>query len=535
MLDTSQSKPGRAVLATAHTSPASEAILTPAALDFLGRLHQRFDARRRELLCARAERQIRFDAGERPEFLVETRHVRASDWKVAAPPDELRDRRVEITGPVDRKMVINALNSGANVFMADFEDSSSPTTENMLAGQVNLRDAVRRDIAFEDPTNGKRYELCEAPAVLFVRPRGLHLEEHSLTCEGTPLAGALFDLGLFAFHNAAVLRDRNAGGAYFYLPKLESHLEARWWNEVLRWIESTLSLPSAFLRPTVLIETLPAAFEMDEILFELRERSLGLNCGRWDYIFSFLKVHRNDPSASLPDRATLGMDRRFLASYSALLVKTCHRRGAFAMGGMAAQIPIKSDPIANELALAKVRADKQREARAGHDGTWVAHPALVPTARAEFDAVMDGLNQLHVMREDVEVDAEDLLALPEGQRTDAGLRHNLRVGLLYLEAWLRGTGCVPIDHLMEDAATAEISRTQAWHWCKHRAQLEDGRMVTPALVRIVLTEVAGELRRELGPRRYDSGRFGDSVALFESLLLASDLAPFLTSAAQPLL
>ena len=429
-------------------------------------------------------------------------------------------------------MIINALNSGAKVFMADMEDSNSPTFANCLDGQVNLRDAVRREIRFTNEKNGKQYELNANPAVLVVRPRGWHLEESNLTLEGQPLSASLFDFGLYFFHNAKELIARGSG-PYFYLPKLESHLEARLWNDVFLFAQDTLGLPSGTIKATVLIETLPAAFEMDEILYELREHSSGLNCGRWDYIFSFIKVHGAGPESVLPDRSSVGMDRRFLSSYSQLVIRTCHRRGVHAMGGMAAQIPIKGDEQANLRAMEKVRADKRREAKAGHDGTWVAHPALVQIAMEEFDSVLEGPNQLKVMREEVLVTAADLLDVPEGEITEAGLRQNLSVGVAYLEAWLRGSGCVPLHHLMEDAATAEISRTQVWAWCRHAARLDDGRAVTHRLVRSVLDEELAALQSEVGPEAFARGRFDLAARLFIELIEAEACPDFLTLAAYP--
>jgi len=478
--------------------------------------------------------QARFDAGHRPRFLPETSSIRESSWSVAPLPADLRDRRVEITGPVDRKMIINALNSGASVFMADFEDSNSPTWANVLDGQTNLMDAVRGTISFDDPDTGKRYRLSERTAVLMVRPRGWHLLETHLDVDGRPAPASLFDFGAFLFHNAKALIAKGTG-PYFYLPKLQSHLEARLWNDVFVHAESTLGLASGAIKATVLIETLPAAFEMHEILWELRDHSAGLNCGRWDYIFSFIKVHRNDAAAVLPDRSQITMDQGFLRAYAQLLIKTCHRRGAHAMGGMAAQIPIKGDLAANDAAIAKVVADKRREAEAGHDGTWVAHPGLVPIAREVFDAAMPGPNQLQRLREDVSVDEGDLLALPRGTRTEAGLRWNLRVGVQYLEAWLRGAGCVPLYNLMEDAATAEISRTQIWQWLHHGVKLDDGRNVDAALVRALLVSEMAAVRTAVGPARYDGGRFTDAIALFERLIFSPQLEEFLTVPAYELL
>jgi malate synthase len=487
-------------------------ILSTDARRFLTELARAFEPRRRQLLTARAERQQRLDAGEMPDFLPHTRAVREAAWTVAAIPPDLMDRRVEITGPVDRKMVINALNSGARVYMADFEDSNTPTWRNNLEGQINLRDAVRGSISFSSP-EGKRYALAPRTATLMVRPRGWHLEEKHVTVDGRAMSGALFDFGLFFFHNAQALIAKGTG-PYFYLPKLESHLEARLWNDVFNFAQDALGIPHGTIRATVLIETILAAFEMDEILHELKDHSAGLNCGRWDYIFSFIKKFRRRPDFVLPDRARVTMDRHFLKSYVDLLIHTCHRRRAHAMGGMAAQIPIKHDPVANEAALEKVRQDKLREVRAGHDGTWVAHPGLVPVAQQVFDATMTGPNQLHVTRDDARVTAADLLAVPDGEITQAGLRTNVDVGIQYLDSWLRGVGCVPIYNLMEDAATAEISRSQVWQWLRHGATLADGRAVTPSLVQAI---IAAEFPHESLAAR-----------LFNELMTGSDFPEFLT-------
>jgi len=505
----------------------AEAILSPEALGFVAELVRGFRPRIRALLAARAERQARIDAGEALDFLEGTRAVREGDWKVAPLPEDLLDRRVEITGPVDRKMVINALNSGASCFMADFEDATSPTWDNVVSGQQNLVDAVRRSIAYDDPSSGKHYELVEKPAVLLVRPRGLHLVERHLVVDGEPAPGCLVDFGLYFFHNAKELRARGTG-PYFYLPKLQSHLEARLWNEVFVHAQRALDVPVGTIKATVLIETLPAAFEMDEILHELREHSSGLNCGRWDYIFSFIKTLRARPTHIVPDRSAVTMTQHNMRSYTQLVVKTCHRRGVHAMGGMAAQIPIKNDPAANERALAKVRDDKLREVRDGHDGTWVAHPALVPIARAIFDAEMPGKNQIDELRDDVVVTAEDLLRCPTGPHTEESLRHNLRVGVQYLEAWLRGQGCVPLYDLMEDAATAEISRSQVWQWLRWGVELDGKGPLTVARFREVLAEEMTKLEAELGPERVRTGRFDEARQLFDELSTASELADFLT-------
>ncbi len=508
-------------------SERHEPILTPEAIQFLVALHRNFDARRRELLAFRAERQTRLNAGELPGFREETETIRQSDWTVAALPPDLLDRRVEITGPVDRKMIINALNSGARVFMADFEDSTTPTWENLLDGQVNLRDAVHRTISFEDQVTGKIYELSELPAVLFVRPRGWHLEERHITVDGTVMSGSLFDFGLYAFHNAVELL-RRGSGPYFYLPKVESHLEARLWNDVFNFTEQRLALPQGSFRATVLIETILAAFEMDEILWELRDHSAGLNCGRWDYIFSYIKKFAADPARVLPDRAQITMTTHFMRSYSRLAIKTCHRRGVSAMGGMSAVIPIKHDPEANERAMAQVRADKEREATDGHDGTWVAHPALVPIALEVFDRVMPQPNQFEKQMTSFEPTAEDLLQTPPGTVTMAGVRQNVAVGLGYMEAWLRGIGCVPLFNLMEDAATAEISRAQLWQWVHHRAVMDSGEPVTEQLVVTTIAEENGRLKA-VSTERIQS--YDAAAALLTRLVTAADFTEFLTQPA----
>ncbi len=471
-------------------------------------------------------RQKAIDAGQFPTFLPETESIRKADWKAAPIPADLQDRRVEITGPVDRKMIINALNSGANVFMADFEDSNSPTWDNNISGQINLRDAIRGDIRYSSP-EGKEYKLNPKTAVLLVRPRGWHLLENHLLVDGTPISGSLMDFGLFFFHNAKTLMAKGTG-PYFYLPKLQSHLEARLWNDVFLFGQEYVGVPRGTIRATVLIETILAAFEMDEILYELREHSAGLNCGRWDYIFSFIKVFRNHKAFLLPDRSQVTMDRAFLKAYVELLIQTCHRREIQAMGGMAAQIPIKNDPAANEAALEKVRLDKLREVKAGHDGTWVAHPGLVPIAKQIFDEHMKTPNQIDVKRADVHITEADLLAVPTGEITERGLRMNIDVGIQYLESWLRGSGCVPIYNLMEDAATAEISRTQVWQWMHHGAKLNDGRAVTLELVQETTKSVLGDLRSRVGSAAYDAGKFPLAAQLFEQMMVGKELSEFLT-------
>jgi malate synthase len=511
---------------TAADHPLRDRVLTPGALAFIGALHDRFASELRTLLARRDEVQARIDGGALPDFLVETRAIRDADWRVRELPADLRDRRVEITGPTERKMVINALNSGARVFMADFEDSLSPTWGNVLNGQVNLMDAVRGTISYRSP-EGREYRLVGTPAVLTVRPRGWHLEERHLEYQGAPTQGALVDFGLFLYHNVQALLERGTG-AYFYLPKLENHREARLWAQVFAFSAEALRLPPGSIRCTVLIETILAAFEMDEILHELRDYVAALNCGRWDYIFSFIKKFSTRPDFVLPDRAQVAMTTHFLRSYSLLCIRTCHRRGALAMGGMAAQIPIKNDPLANETALARVRADKEREAGDGHDGTWVAHPGLIPVAMEVFDRLMPTPNQLHRLREEVQVNASDLLAIPAGEITAAGLRNNVSVSLRYIAAWLSGNGCVPIFNLMEDAATAEIARAQLWQWIRHRAVAAGGEAITAEGFRAVLKDEQDLLRRELGDEAYDMGHYAQAAALIDELTTAPQFVSFLT-------
>jgi malate synthase len=508
-------------------APRFDEILTPAALNFLAELHRKFETTRKKLLARRSDRQHRFDAGELPDFLPETKHIREQGWKVAPLPKDLLDRRVELTGPVDRKMVINALNSGAEVYMADFEDACSPSWENLIDGQINLKDRWAGKLDFVDPQTKKSYKLGDKPAVLVVRPRGWHLLEDHVTVDGASMAGALFDFGLYFFHNAK--RTIAAGtGPYFYLPKIESHQEARLWNDVFVFAQSKLGLPAGTIKATVLIETLPAAFEMDEILYEMRDHITGLNCGRWDYIFSFIKRLGKNKRFLTPDRAAMTMDKAFLHAYSLLLIRTCHRRGAFAMGGMAAQIPVKGDAGANAAAFKKVRADKEREAGDGHDGTWVAHPDLVPVAEEVFRRLMKTPNQLDKLRQDVKITRDQLLEMHQGERTEEGLRLNIRVGVQYIEAWLGGRGAVPLYNLMEDAATAEISRSQVWQWIYHRARLADGREVTPDLFESILDDEMEKVRQAIGPTTYDSGRFEDAVELFREMSLALEIEEFLT-------
>ncbi len=515
------------VIIDGEIKPGYEKVLTKEAIEFIADLQRRFNGRREELLAARAERQKRLDAGEKPDFLPETAHIRESDWTVAPLPQDILDRRVEITGPVDRKMIINALNCGANVFMADFEDASTPTWDNMIEGQFNLAAAVHGDIDYLDPNNGRTYTLNDKTATLFVRPRGWHLPEKHVTVDGQPMSGSLFDFGLYFFHNAKEALDRGTG-PYFYLPKIESHLEARLWNDVFVAAQEALGVPQKSIKATVLIETILATYEMDEILWELRDHSAGLNCGRWDYIFSFIKKFREQAWSVLPDRAQVGMTAHFLRSYSQLLIKTCHRREVHAMGGMAAQIPIKNDPAANEEAMGRVRADKKREAADGHDGTWVAHPGLVEIARAEFDAIMKEPNQIARKRQDVHVTAADLIAMPEGTKTEAGLRQNVAVGIGYVEAWLRGIGCVPLFNLMEDAATAEISRAQVWQWVRHAQTLNDGRLITRELVREIVREELDKVKAEMGDEAYAKGRHEEAAQLMIDLVEQPQFYEFLT-------
>jgi malate synthase len=502
---------------------AQDRILTPEAVRFLVKLSTMFETRRRRLLEARRTRQQQIDEGRMPDFPAETAQVRRSHWKVAATPADLMDRRVEITGPTDRKMVINALNSGANVFMADFEDSNAPTWQNLLEGQVNLSDAVNGTITFDSP-EGKHYELCEKPAVLMVRPRGWHLVEKHFQIEGAPISASLFDFGLYFFHNARNLI-LNGTGPYFYLPKMESRFEARLWNDVFLAAQDYLGISRGTIRATVLIETILGAFEMDEILWELREHSAGLNCGRWDYIFSYIKKFRNRPECVLPDRAKVTMTTHFLQSYVELLIATCHRRGAHAMGGMAAQIPIKNNPEANEAALSRVKEDKLREVWAGHDGTWVAHPGLVPLAKAIFDTYMPHPNQVD-RRTSSSTTAADLLCTPQGSITEAGLAVNLDVGVRYLAAWLGGNGCVPIYNLMEDAATAEICRAQVWQWVRHAAVMDDGRAVTAALVGEMMDATVEKLRAEIPAMHLQM-----AASLCEEMMTSAEFPEFLTLAA----
>src|ERR1700686_5279882 len=487
----------------------STEVLTPDALAFVARLQRQFGSRRHELLRQRDERQARLDAGESPQFLADTESVRTSEWRVARAPRDLEDRRVEITGPTDRKMVINALNSGARVFMADFEDANTPTWTNLLEGQVNLIDAIERTLDFTSP-EGKQYRLHAKGGTLVVRPRGWHLDERHVEVDGKPISGSLFDFGLYFFHNAKRLLSKGSG-PYFYLPKLESHLEARLWNDVFNFAQDALRVPRGTIRATVLIETILAAFEMDEILYELREHSSGLNAGRWDYIFSIIKKFRNRPDFVLPDRAQVTMTVPFMRAYTQLLVKTCHRHGAHAMGGMAAFIPSRRDAEVNRIALAKVKEDKDREAADGFDGTWVAHPDLVATATEAFDRVLgDRPNQLERQRPDVSVSAGELIdvRVPGGTITESGLRMDVSVGIQYIESWLRGVGAAAINNLMEDVATAEISRSQVWQWIRHSARLAEGPTVNADLAREIADDELAKIRERLGEDGWAKSRFG---------------------------
>jgi malate synthase len=507
-------------------------IVTPEALDFLAELHRRFDATRKELLAKRAERQARFDAGENPDFLPETSSIREdASWRVAPVPEDLQDRRVEITGPTDRRMVINALNCGARVFMADFEDANTPTWANMVDGQVNLKDAVRREIRFERE-DGRVYELNDQVATLLVRPRGWHLVERHVLVDGEPISGSLFDFGLYFFHNAKELLSRGSG-PYYYLAKLESHLEARLWNDVFTFSEEYVGVPHGSIKATVLIETILGAFEIEEILYELRDHSAGCNAGRWDYIFSVNKKFRARKDLLMPDRGQITMTVPFMRAYTELLVKTCHKRGAFAIGGMAAFIPSRRDADVNAVAMARVKEDKKREAGDGFDGTWIAHPDLVSVAIEEFDAVLgERKNQLDRQRPEVNVRASDLIAFDKtgGNITEAGLRQNISVGMQYIESWLRGVGAAAIFNLMEDAATAEISRSQIWQWLHNGAKLDDGRAITPELVKQIMDEELARL-----PAEEEGRRFIEARHVFEEVALADEFVEFLTLPAYELI
>ena len=524
---TSPTRYAQGIEITGEITPEFAEILTPEAMNFVATLAHAFEGRREELLASREQRQAELDAGKKPDFLPETAHIRQASWTVAPIPADLQDRRVEITGPVERKMVINALNSGAKMFMADFEDSHAPTWDATIQGQINLRDAIEGSITFSSP-EGKAYKLNDKIATLLVRPRGWHLNEKHVLIDGKPISGGIFDFGLYFFHNAKRLLAKGSG-PYFYLPKLESHLEARLWNDIFVLAQRVLGIPNGSIRATVLIETILATFEMDEILYELRDHSAGLNCGRWDYIFSAIKKFHHDPDYILPERSQVTMTVPFMRSYSLLLIQTCHKRNIHAMGGMAAQIPIKNDPKANEEALARVRADKHREATDGHDGTWVAHPGLVPIAMAEFDAVMKGPNQIDRKREDVHVTAAELIAVPEGTITEAGLRNNISVSLQYMESWLRGNGCVPIFNLMEDAATTEIARSQIWQWLHNpKGVLDDGRKIDTNLFHQLMAEELDKIKTSIGEQQYANRRFQTAAELIDKIITDDSFVEFLT-------
>ncbi|EPN5005518.1 malate synthase A [Vibrio parahaemolyticus] len=513
---------------TGALAPEHQAIFPVEAQTFLSLLCEKFAGRVEELLEAREEKQARIDAGELPDFLPETQDIREGSWKILGIPQDLQDRRVEITGPTDRKMVINALNANVKVFMADFEDSMSPAWDKVLDGQVNLRDAVNGTISYTNPGNGKHYQLVDDPAVLICRVRGLHLKEKHVTWHGQIIPGALFDFALYFYNNHKALLQKGSG-PYFYLPKLQSHHEAKWWSEVFHFTEEYFGLETGTIKATVLIETLPAVFEMDEILFSLKEHIVGLNCGRWDYIFSYIKTLKKHPDRVLPDRQVVTMDKPFLNAYSRLLVRTCHKRGAFAMGGMAAFIPAK-DPQENQKVLDKIHNDKSLEANNGHDGTWVAHPGLADTAMEVFSAALgERTNQLDVSRsEDAPITAAELLEPCEGERTEEGMRHNIRVALQYIEAWISGNGCVPIYGLMEDAATAEISRASIWQWIQHGKSLDNGQQVTKALFETYLQEEVEVVKQEVGEERYQAGRFEEAAQLMAKLTTSDELTNFLT-------
>lgn len=501
-------------------------IFTSELMDFLTELHRAFDGERKKLLAERKMKQIEFDHHHLPEFLPETEKIRTSNWVCEPLPQDLLDRRVEITGPVERKMIINALNSGASTFMADFEDSNSPTWVNCIEGQRNLSEAVSRSINFENK-NGKKYELNDKTAVLLVRPRGLHLEEKHIEICGQKASGSLTDFGIYFFRNAKKLIE-NGSGPYFYLPKLEHYLEARWWNEVFKFSQDYLKIPQGTIKATVLIETITAAFQLDEILFELKEHSAGLNCGRWDYIFSYIKKFRNLPEFSVPDRDQVTMTSPFMSAYSKRVIQVCHQRNVHAMGGMAAQIPVKNNDKENEIAYAKVRADKEREVRNGHDGTWVAHPGLVPVAKKIFDELMPEKNQIHKKFEEYKITEENLLEIPKGTVTEIGVRKNINVGILYIESWLMGVGAAALYNLMEDAATAEISRTQVWQWLQNGAKMEDGRTLLPAMVLNWQEEELEKIKNYVGEERFNNGKFGLATEIFDDLVLNDHFEEFLT-------
>jgi malate synthase len=514
-------------VAMAHPqNPSYDSITTTDALKFLSKLHEKFNNRRLLLLEDREKIQLKIDKGLLPSFLENTEQIRNGSWVVSPLPHDLIDRRVEITGPVSRKMVINALNSGAKVFMADFEDSNSPSWKNNMEGQINLKDAINREIDFTVSTTGKEYKLNSSVATLMVRPRGWHLEEHELTIEGMPISGSLLDFGLYFFHNAKSLIN-NGSGPYFYLPKLESHLEARLWNDVFLFAQDYMNIPSGTIKATVLVETITASFELNEILFELKEHSAGLNCGRWDYIFSYIKRFRNHPELVLPNRDQVTMEVGFMDAYSKLVIETCHKRGVHAMGGMAAQIPIKNNSVANDLALNKVRDDKLREVKNGHDGTWVAHPGLVKIAMDIFNSEMPEANQIS-KKLYLGITEKDLLAAPIGTITEEGVRKNINVAILYIESWLRGIGAAAIYNLMEDAATAEISRTQIWQWINHSCKLDDGREITHIYCNSLIPDELEKIKGYVGEEKFKNGRFDIATILFKDLINSKTLEEFLT-------
>ena len=502
-------------------------VLTDEAMTFLTTLHEQFDAKRVGLLKRRIAQQAIFDEGKFPEFPLETKNIRESDWKVAPIPQNLQDRRVEITGPVDRKMIINALNSGAKTFMADLEDSNAPSWSNCLEGQQNLIDANNKTIEFHNSKKNKTYKLNQETSVLLVRPRGLHLNERHVVVEGAEMSASLFDFGLYVFHNTKTMLANNTA-PYFYLPKLEHYLESQWWNDVFEFAQDYLGVPSGTFKTTVLVETITASHQLDEIIYELKDHIVGLNCGRWDYIFSYIKKFRNHTDFLVPNRDQVTMTSPFMDAYSKLVIQRCHKRGILAIGGMAAQVPIKNNEKANAAALEKVRADKEREVKNGHDGTWVAHPALVEVAMNEFNQHMPTPNQLHITRDDVSITAADLVALPTGTITEEGVRKNINVGVLYLEAWLQGNGAVALYNLMEDAATAEISRTQIWHWLKKEAILEDGRIFNTTLFNAIFDEEAEKIITEVGPEKIKNTQFKKAFDLFNQLAVSDNFEEFLT-------
>ena len=518
---------GEGIEIAAPISPEFAEILTPEAMNFVAKLARTFEGRRQELLQRRMQRQAEIDAGKLPNFLPETEHIRQANWTIAPLPADIQDRRIELTGSADRKMIINGLNSGAKTFMADFDDAHSPTWEGPVQGQINIRDAIQRTITYTSP-QGKFYKLNDQAAVLLVRPRGWHLDEKHALIDGQPISGGFFDFGLCFFHNAKQLL-ANGTGPYYYLPKLENHLEARLWNDIFLMAQNELGIPRGIIKATVIIETILATFEMDEILYELREHSAGLNCGRWDYIFSMIKTFRNFPEFIFPDRAQITMDSHFMHSYTLQTIKTCHHRNAPAIGGMAVHIPVKNNPAANEKAMEYIRADKKREANDGHDGTWVAHPGLVAVAQAEFDAVMKTPNQISRKRDDVQVTATDLLKVPTGTITEAGLRNNISVCLQYLEAWLRGSGAIPVNNLMEDAATVEVSRAQIWQWIRHpRGILQDGRKVTIELFHHIMNEGLANLQNAIGEEQFGKRRFAIAAQILDEVITDDRFVEFLT-------